>query len=112
MHLPGIWKWKRSAAGSVKRSRSLRILPVQEPEKTDSGESTARYGWRCIDGLSSGRSGDIFREGKKSCLKSIVEEMRYQIRVSLYGYSWRCCAEKKQYRGMVAGSPNSLSGTL
>ena len=35
-----------------------------------------------------------FREGKKSCLKSIVEEMRYQIRVSLYGYSWRCCAEK------------------
>ena len=35
-----------------------------------------------------------FREGKKSCLKSIVEETRYQIRVSLYGYSWRCCAEK------------------
>ena len=33
---------------------------VQELEKTDSGESTARYGWRCIDGLSSGRSGDIF----------------------------------------------------
>lgn len=30
-----------------------------------------------------------FREGKKSCLKSIVEEMRYQIRVNLYGYSWR-----------------------
>ena len=30
-----------------------------------------------------------FRERKKSCLKSIVEEMRYQIRVSLYGYSWR-----------------------
>lgn len=30
-----------------------------------------------------------FREGKKSCLKSIVEEMRYQIRVSLHGYSWR-----------------------
>lgn len=29
-------------------------------KKTDSGESTARYGWRCIDGLSSGRSGDIF----------------------------------------------------
>ena len=35
-----------------------------------------------------------FREGKKSCLKSIIEEMRYQIRVSLYRYSWRCCAEK------------------
>ena len=30
-----------------------------------------------------------FRERKKSCLKSIVEEMRYQIRVSLHGYSWR-----------------------
>ena len=30
-----------------------------------------------------------FREGKRSCLKSIVEEMRYQIRVSLHGYSWR-----------------------
>lgn len=28
------------------------ILPVQEPEKTDSGKSTARYGWRCIDGVS------------------------------------------------------------
>ena len=37
-----------------------RNLEVEEPEKTDSGESTARYGWRCIDGLSSGRSGDIF----------------------------------------------------
>ena len=33
---------------------------MQEPEKTDSGKSTARYGWRCIDGVSSGRSGDIF----------------------------------------------------
>ena len=40
--------------------KEVRILPVQELEKTDSGESTARYGWRCIDGLSSGRSGDIF----------------------------------------------------
>lgn len=30
-----------------------------------------------------------FENGKKSCLKSIVEEMRYQIRVSLHGYSWR-----------------------
>lgn len=29
-----------------------------------------------------------FCEGKKSCLKSIVEEMRYQMRVSLHGYSW------------------------
>ena len=37
-----------------------------------------------------------FREGKKSCLKSIVEEMRYQIRVSLYGYSWRCVAGKEK----------------
>ena len=29
-----------------------------------------------------------FREGKKSCLKSIVEEMRYQMRINLHGYSW------------------------
>lgn len=32
---------------------------------------------------------EIFLEdGRKSCLKSIVEEMRYQIRVSLHGYNW------------------------
>lgn len=30
-----------------------------------------------------------FRNGKKSCLKSIVEEMRYQMRISLHGYSWK-----------------------
>lgn len=30
----------------------------------------------------------FFGEGDKSCLKSIVEEMRYQIRVILHGYNW------------------------
>lgn len=42
-----------------------------------------------------------FREGKKSCLKSIVEEMRYQIRVSLHGYSWRTGSNGKE--GVAAG---------
>lgn len=37
-----------------------------------------------------------FREGKKSCLKSIVEEMRYQIRVSLHGYSWRTYSDGEE----------------
>ena len=41
-------------------ARNLEVEEIWLPEKTDSGESTARYGWRCIDGLSSGRSGDIF----------------------------------------------------
>ncbi len=42
-----------------------------------------------------------FREGKKSCLKSIVEEMRYQIRVNLHGYSWRTGSDGEE--GDAAG---------
>ena len=30
------------------------------PDEIEGETVTARYGWRCIDGLSSGRSGDIF----------------------------------------------------
>ncbi len=51
-----------------------------------------------------------FREGKKSCLKSIVEEMRYQIRVSLYGYSWEMLQVKKKTVQMDrCGKPESFS---
>ena len=84
---------------AFKRSRSLRILPVQKPwKKLILGNQLLDMGGGALTGCRLEEVEIYFREGKKSCLKSIVEEMRYQIRVSLYRYSWRCCAGKKQYR--------------
>ena len=86
MHFPEIfqlrkygcrWNLKEVGRYAFYRCRNLRKLVL--------GNQTAGYGRWCTYGLPSGRSRDISSvTGKKSCLKSIVEEMRYQIRVSVY----------------------------
>lgn len=83
---------------------------MQEPEKLILGNQLLDMGGGALTGCHLTEVEIYFREGKKSCLKSIVEEMRYQIRVNLYGYSWRYDAgEEKTVQMDRCGKPESFS---
>ena len=80
------------------RCRNLKKLAL--------GNQLLDMGGGALTGCHLTEVGIYFREGKKSCLKSIVEEMRYQMRVSLHGYSWRIGSNEEQ------GSDEEQGGTV
>ena len=71
------------AAGSVKEVGRYAFYRCRKPEKKlILGNQLLDMGGGALTGCRLEEVEIYFREGKKSCLKSIVEEMRYQIRVS------------------------------
>ena len=62
------------------RCRNLRKLVM--------GDQLLDMGGGALTGCHLNEVEIFFEGGKKSCLKSVLEEMRYQIRVSLHGEDW------------------------